>query len=110
MTPEISDYLDTKIAHLEKLLGSESDHTRCEIEIGRDAGKPRHGANIYFAEIQIIYPGGKLLRATNRSESINGAIDDAKAELEGQLRHDKKLHTSIMKKGGALAKRLLRLE
>jgi len=109
MTPDISSYLDERLAHLEKLLGTEAMSARCEIEIGRDAGRPRHG-NIYFAEMQLFNPGGKLLRATNRSESINGAIDDAKQELERQIRQDKKLHIRLLRKGGTFAKRLLRLD
>jgi ribosomal subunit interface protein len=108
--PEVSAYLDSKLAHLEKLLGAEADVTRCEVELGRDAGKPRHGANIWFAEIQIFYPGGKLAKATNRSESINGAIDDAQVEVERQIRKEKQLHMRVLRKGGTFAKRLLRLD
>ena len=108
MTAETSDYLASRLAHIEKLLGDDAELARCEVELGRDAGRPRHGAYVWFAEIQVIYPGGHRLRATNHSESINGAIDDAKEELERQVKRERKLHIRLARRGGALAKRLMR--
>jgi len=109
MTPETSQYLDDKIAAIEKMMGDDAAVTRCEVEIGRDAGRPRHGANIYFAEFTIFYPGGSV-RSTNRSESVNGAIDDAREEVVRQLRRERKLHVRMWRRSGAIAKRLLRSE
>ncbi len=108
MTPETRAYIDQRVLTLEKLLGDEVDVARCEIEVGRDAGRPRHGANIWFAEIQVIVPGQGRVYARNNSESINGAIDDVKEEVERQLRRERKLHIRLYRKGGALAKRLMR--
>ncbi len=108
MNTETSDYLASRLSHIEKLLGGDAEHTRCEVELGRDAGRPRHGQYVWFAEMQVIYPGGNRIRATNHSESINGAIDDAKAELERQLKRERKLHIRLARRGGALAKHLLR--
>jgi ribosomal subunit interface protein len=110
MTPEVSNYLDQRIATIEKMLADRAELARCEVEIGRDAGRPRHGKNIYFAEVQIHYPGQPLIRATNHSESINGAIDDVKEEIERQLRREKKLHIRMWRKSGATLKRLMRID
>ncbi len=106
---QTSAYLDERLAHIEKLLADTAELARCEVEIGRDAGRPRHGANIWFAEIQIIRPGERIIRATNRSESIHGAIDDAKSELERQIRSEKRVHRRFIRKAGALTKRFLHL-
>jgi ribosomal subunit interface protein len=108
MTPEVDAYLGSRLAHLKKLLGSDAELARCEVVLGRDAGRPRHGANVWFAELQVTYPGSQTFRANNRSESINGAIDDAKAELERQLTRDRKLHIKLLRKGGAMFKSLIR--
>lgn len=107
MTPEIETYLSQRVSALEKLI-DKADVTRCEVELGRDAGRPRHGANIYFAEMRVAIPGEGPVYARNNAESINGAIDDVKEETERQLRKGKKLHTRLMRKGGAVAKRLMR--
>lgn len=104
------DYLNERLSHIEKLLGSDSANARCEAEIGRDAGRHRKDANMWFAELQVQYPGGSLYRATNRSESINGAIDDAKAELERQIRTGRQHSRGMVRRMGAMAKRLLRIE
>jgi len=109
MSEAMTAYLNDRIAHIEKLLANDGELARCEIELGRDAGKPRHGANIWYAEIQVVRPGEPTLRATNRSESINGAIDDAKAELERQIHNEKRIHTRVLRKAGTLAKGILRL-
>jgi ribosomal subunit interface protein len=110
MPQEVAAYLDERLAHVEKLLGADTSLVRCEVEIGRDSGHSKHGDNMWFAEISVSRPGFGMLRATNRSESVNGAIDDAKAELERQIRSEKQFHRRIVKRAGAFAKRLLRME
>jgi ribosomal subunit interface protein len=110
MSEEVGAYLDERLAHVEKLLGDTAALARCEVEIGRDAGKPRHGEHIWFAEITVIRPGEETLRATNRAESINGAIDDVRDEMSRQIKSEKQIHRRFMKKSGELAKRLLRLQ
>lgn len=110
MTSDTSSYLDARLATIEKLLGDDASVARCEVELGRDAGRPRHGANIYFAEFTIFTPGQQVIRATNRSESVSGAIDDAKEELVRQIRRERKLHIRMWRRGGSMAKRLLRID
>lgn len=109
MTEATSNYIDERITALQKLLGSDESQSRCEVEVGVDAGGQRHGDNMYFAEFHIIYPGGSV-RATNHSQSINGAIDDAREEVARQLRRERKLHIRMWRKSGAAFKRLIRAE
>ncbi len=108
LTNDTRAYLDGRLASLEKLLGGDTSLTRCEVELGRDAGRPRHGANIWFAEIRVMQPGATPVYARNNSESINGAIDDVKEEVERQLRQEKKLHVRVMRKTGAAIKNWMR--
>ncbi|MDZ4227329.1 MAG: ribosome-associated translation inhibitor RaiA [Patescibacteria group bacterium] len=107
LTPQVEEYLAQRIDALRKFVGDKADVTRCEVELGRDAGRQRHGDNLYFAEIRIISPGEASVYARNNSESVNGAIDDVKEEVERQLRKSKRVNMSFMRKGGALAKRLM---
>jgi len=108
MTPDVERYLGERLASLEKLI-SRAENTRCEVEVGRDGGNQRHGANMWFAEIRIIAPGEAHAFARNHAESVNSAIDDVKEEVERQLRRSKRLHVRMLRHGGAYAKRLLRL-
>lgn len=108
LTPDVEAYLDQRIQSLGKLLTGYEDVARIEVELGRDAGRPRHGKNIWFAEMHVIVPGSERIYARNNSESVNGAIDDVKEEVERQLRRERKLHIRLLRTSGALAKRLLR--
>ncbi len=108
ITSEVSAYLDERIAALEKFLSGDSEITRCEVEIGRDAGGSRHGANMWFAEIRVLQPGMRQVYARNNAESINEAINDVKEEVERQLRQEKKLHIRLMRKTGAAVKSWMR--
>ena len=108
LTPEVESYLSERLKSLEKFIGADLDVVRCEVELGRDAGRPRHGANIWFAEIAIIVPGRDRVYARNNSESVNGAIDDVKEEVERKLLRERKLHRRIVRKGGAILKRIMR--
>lgn len=108
LTPEVSAYLDERIASLAKFLGSDAGPTRCEVEVGRDAGRPRHGANMWFAEIRVIQPGSEPVYARNNAESVNAAIDDVKEEVERQLRREKQVHIRVLRKTGSAIKSWLR--
>ncbi len=108
LTSEVASYIEEKLAPIEKLLGQDAETTRCEVEVGRDAGNQRHGDNMYFAEINIVSPGSEIIRATNRAQSVNAAIDDAQAEVMRQMRREKQVHVRFLRKSGAIAKRLMR--
>jgi len=108
LTSEIEVYLANRLDALEKFIVGNADIVRCEVEIGRDAGRPRHGKNLYFAEMRVISPGESDVYARNNSESVNGAIDDVKEEVERQLRKRKRTKMSYVRKSGAMLKRLMR--
>jgi ribosomal subunit interface protein len=108
MTPEVSAYLDDKIAAIEKLLASDAELARCEVEVGRDAGNQRHGEHVWFAEIMVMYPGGETVRVSNREGSVNAAIDIAKDETLRQLRKSREARTTFLRKSGAALKKFIR--
>jgi ribosomal subunit interface protein len=104
MNEETRKYLDERIASFEKLLSHESQTARCEVEVGRDAGGQRHGENMWFAEVSIIVPGRERVYARNNSESVNGAIDDVKREVERQMRKQKGSYMHRIRRTGARLK------
>ncbi|HEY4522533.1 MAG TPA: HPF/RaiA family ribosome-associated protein [Candidatus Paceibacterota bacterium] len=108
LTPEVSAYLAEKIVAIEKLLGADAGLARCEVEVGRDAGNQRHGEHIWFAEINVRYPGGEPIRVTNHESTVNAAIDMVKDEAVRQLRTSRRAHTRFIRKSGALLKNLMR--
>lgn len=107
MPAKVSEYLDERVAALEKLLGKDADTTRCEVELGRASGK-KHSEHQWFAEIQIKRPGEKALVARNHESTINAAIDNARTEMRMQLLKLKTVKKSKVRKDAAKAKRLIR--
>ena len=108
ITPEVSDYIGVKVGAIEKLLGNDAELARVEVEVGRDAGNQRHGEHVWFAEFIVSYPGGEMIRATNRESTVNAAIDIAKDETVRRLRKSRQAHVRLLRKGGAAIKNLLR--
>ena len=108
LTKETREYLDDRIASLEKFLREGASSARCEIELGRAGGGQRHGANMWFAEIRIMSPGSPPVYAHNSAPTVNAAIDDVKEEIERQLRREKKFHIRVMRKTGSAIKNWMR--
>ena len=107
LSATVKRYLNIRVLALEKMLGSDAVVSRCEVEIGRAAGKQRHGDHLYFAEFLIRAPRRKPVRAVNHEETINAAIDNAKEEAMRQLRKQKTVRRTTEKKVGTRVKRSL---
>jgi ribosome-associated translation inhibitor RaiA len=107
MNKNIEDYLDERVQAIEKHLGDDAAHSRCEIEIGRAAGHSNKGEN-WFAEFQILTPGEDLVRVVGHGETVNAAIDSAKDEILVTLKKDRTKRFSQTKKLGAKMKEWLR--
>ena len=108
VTVAIQKYLDTRLASIERLLGAQAELARCEVELGRAAGKKHQSDHMWFAEIHVKAHGGISAYAKNNAASVNAAIDDVKEEVERQLRTAKKVRVTKTKKQGRDAKRVLR--
>ncbi len=106
LTSEIAEYLDQRLKAVEKFIDESMAVARCEVEVGRAAGHPERG-NIWRAEGNLIH-GGTPLRAEAEAETVNAAIDEVKDELLRQLRYEKRFHIRLVRRGGALLKRLMR--
>jgi ribosomal subunit interface protein len=109
MVPEVSEYIDERVAVIEKHLGAEADSTRVEVGVGRASGK-HHSDHMWVAEIDVRTPGGMHAHATNHEDSINAAIDRAKEEIMTQLRKGKQLDRSDLRKTGSAIKDSTRID
>jgi ribosome-associated translation inhibitor RaiA len=107
MTPELSVFLQERVQMIGKLIG-EDPAARCEVEVGRDAGRPRHGEHLWYAEFYVVRSGVEPVRATNRGATLNEAINDAKEEVLRQLRKDKRKYLHVLRRQGARLKELFR--
>jgi ribosome-associated translation inhibitor RaiA len=99
MPLEVADYLDQRIAAIEKLLSGDAKNARCEVEVGRAAGHPQQG-DIWRAEFIVIREGERSV-AVATGESVNAAIDLAKDEILQQLRKNKGKSQTLSKRMGS---------
>lgn len=106
VTHDVQEYLDERLASLEKLIGEHADdEVICDIELEKALAQ-EHG-NIWRGEINLELRGD-LLRAEARRESMNAAIDELKDEITKQLRRNKGKRTDIFRRSGAKLKEWLR--
>ena len=106
MTPEVSQYLDTKLTALDKYVSKDDESVKCDVEIGKTTNHHQSG-DIFRVEINVTM-GKKLFRAESSEASIEAAIDVTKDEITRQLKREKNKRTTLFRKGGEKIKRILR--
>jgi len=106
ITADVSDYLNDKIASIEKILAHDAETARLEVEVGRAIGSSQQG-DVWRAEFIVMHDGDRHI-ATASGESVNAAIDIAKDEILQQLRKSKGRNSTLTRRMGARLKRLTR--
>ncbi|MGB8815667.1 MAG: ribosome-associated translation inhibitor RaiA [Minisyncoccia bacterium] len=107
LTPALSEYLEKKLSHLDKFISPEDmEAVMCQVELAKTTRHHKTG-NIFEAEYNI-YVGGKTLKALKDSFDLYSAIDLANDEMENELRSYKTKKTSLLRRGGAKIKQMLR--
>ena len=79
LTPEIKNFIQEKMARLEKYLG-DTQILNCDVEVGMAVGGQNSG-QIYRAEVNLEVPG-ELLRVEKTEKELFKAIDKVKDHLE----------------------------
>lgn len=106
LTQDVRDYLDKKLPHFENYLEKAGSAALCEVEIEKTTDHHRQG-DIYRAEVNLTVDG-KQHRVESRQENIYAAIDEVKDEMSRELRKSKGKRMTLVRKGGAKVKNLLK--
>ena len=105
---ELSDQLrgivEQKLSGLEKFIGNETD-VSCDVELGKTTAS--QSGNIFRAEVNL-YLKGKLYRAEATTDQLEKSIDEVPEELYRELERANDKSQTLMKKGGAMLKNMLR--
>ena len=103
ITDAVKDYLEKKMAQLDKYLAHVDTPHKLFVELAKTTEHHKSG-KIFYAEADIVIPSGHL-RATAESYDITDAIDILKEELTRQLKSLKdKRYTKDRKARKAVAK------
>jgi ribosomal subunit interface protein len=109
LTPMINDYTENKLMSIRHLLGATDTAVRCEVELAKQVGNQRHG-DIWSAEINMHDAKGVRYFAREEGESVGAAVDMVKDEILTQVRKHKQVDKGVLRRSGALLKRMLRRE
>ena len=104
VTNTLRTLVEQKFATLEKHTKGATDVT-CDIELEKMTGS--QNGDIYRAEANV-YFHGKLYRAEATTDQIEKSIDETRNEMERELRRANNKVRTMIKKGGARLKDMLR--
>ncbi|MEX1028341.1 MAG: ribosome-associated translation inhibitor RaiA [Candidatus Paceibacterota bacterium] len=107
LTDAITDYLDKKLAKLSaKLIDPNDESAVCDVDLGKKSEHHKNG-EIFRAEFNL-HIAGKDMYAEAEEIDLYAAIDEARDELERQLKSHQKKRTTLIRKGGKKLKDMIR--
>ena len=104
LTPDISEYIEKKVAAFDKLVDSEDTTAKCAVEVGKPS-KHHQTGEVFYAEFNVTVAGG-LFRTTESAETIYAAIDAAKDDMVRKIRRQKQKELHLLKRGGIKLKEI----
>ena len=106
ITSDIREYLNKKLQSLEKLFDFDDPAVIVDVELGR-ATRHHEKGDVFFAEITI-HRGKESFRAVENGSQMMSAIDGMRDAIAGELAADKGKRLSLLRRGGYIAKAVLR--
>jgi len=105
ISDDLNLYIEKRIGKLEKFLEDiDSELLEATIEFEKIIGRQRQG-EIFEAHVNLQFPG-KFFRSEVRGENFFSMIDDAKEELEIEIRKYKTKKETLFKRGARSFKKL----
>lgn len=101
LTPALTDYVNSKVAMLDKLVVNYGD-VLASVEIGKETNHHKTG-NWFFAEINLKCDG-KMLRHVVEEADLYAAIDKVKDGMAEELRSYDKRKQSLFRRGARAIK------
>lgn len=103
LTDALRTLVEQKFDTLEKFIGNETD-VSCDIELEKMTNS--QNGNIFRAEANL-FLRGKLYRAEATTDQIEKSIDEVPDELARELQKSQSRTKTLVKKGGAMFKRMM---
>lgn len=106
LTPETEALVKERLTAALKLLGDESEGALLEIEV---QGAPAEGRSSTPCRlIARLTAGGRVFHAEAVKPTPESAADRVRSELEAEIRRSRGRSRSLVRRGGAALKRMLR--
>ena len=107
MPAGMEDYVQKKLAAVEKFLDESEGEALCDVELEHKYGQ-KHGP-VFRAEVNL-NAHGEFFRVEAKEDSMNAAIDAVHDEILRRLRKSKTKFMSRIRRGGATLKKMMRGE
>ncbi len=105
MTPAISEYVE-KHLDVVKRFTQDDPTAKCDLELAKTTNHHKHG-DIFKAEIHIVAKGQNIYASVEK-EDLYMAIDVLKDEVLRQLTTSKDKKQSMLRRGGAKVKNIIK--
>ena len=105
LTPSIEDYVQKKVASLEKFLKN-TESTLVNVEVGKTTRHHKSG-DVFRAEIHI-QAAGEEFYATIDKDDLYAAIDEVRDEVVREMTSSRKKALRLLRKGGQKIKNFLK--
>ncbi|OGZ03730.1 MAG: ribosomal subunit interface protein [Candidatus Lloydbacteria bacterium RIFCSPHIGHO2_01_FULL_41_20] len=106
LTSAIKQYVEKRLAPLERLLGAGNTSVRVEVEVGKISRHHKQG-EVFMAEINIYSPIQDF-RVVSEQEDLYTAIDDAKEEIEREIVSYKDKKRTLFRRGAVIVKDIIK--
>jgi putative sigma-54 modulation protein len=106
LTPAIKDYAEKKILSLEKFIHDKPENVRVEIEVGKTSNHHKSG-DIFRSEAHISFKGQEFY-VLSEKDDLYASIDEMKAKAEREITTIKDKKLTLIKRGAAQIKKILR--
>ncbi len=106
LTGAVKDYIEKRLASIEKYVKNENGEAVAEVEVGKMTEHHKKG-EWFKAEVNL-RANGELIRAVSNESDLYAAIDDAKDQLERQLTGTKDKKLTLYKRGARSVKKMLK--
>jgi len=109
MTPSIREYVEKKVNNLEKYIEPVDPSVQAWVEVAKTTNH-HHKGNIFGVELQVRLPHvDKAVIAKVEKDDLYAAIDEVHDEMKRELTKIKGRKISLIKRGGRMIKKILRL-
>ena len=109
VTDAIRDYVEQRISSLGKVIRLDDPLVRISVELGRATHHHKSDMQAYRTGVQVTAPG-QVYFAEAYAPDLYASVDEVKDEMIRQISDAKSRSKSLLRRGGAMLKKLLRLE
>lgn len=108
LTQAIRDYVEKRIASLEKFIAAHGDNAQVQVEVGKTTNHHQKG-DVFRAEMNISLAGKSYqFRAEAETADLYASVDRARDEMEAELKRFKGKREALYKRGAKTLKGLIK--